>query len=241
MKGPGSFVALLAPALLMAGSALLLAGTPLRAEITPRAGEGDPHIQTVAYDAQQVVALHVAAGYALTVVISPDERIETVALGDTNGWNVTVNHRADRLVVKPQGSPPSTNLTVISDQRSYNFTLYSAFPGEGMQPYLVSFTYPVSSTEPVLAVAAAPTPGYKLRGDKALWPTSVTDDGLSTAIRWPLSRTIPAVYQEDEPHHLALVNGVMQDGQYMIEGVHRRLVFVLGRARASADRAAWRP
>jgi len=90
----------------------------------------------------------------------------------------------------------------------------------------------------VLAVAAPPTPAaYKLRGDKAIWPTSLSDDGLSTAIRWPVNRTIPAVYQEDEPHQLALVNGVMQGGLYMIEGVHRRLVFVMGRARASADRA----
>ncbi|MDP9057594.1 MAG: TrbG/VirB9 family P-type conjugative transfer protein [Pseudomonadota bacterium] len=223
----------LAPALMLA----FALASPLHAEITPRAGEGDPHIQTVAYDPQQVVALHVAAGYALTVEISPDERIETVTLGDTTGWNVTVSHRADHLVVKPQGSPPPTNLTVISDQRSYNFTLYSAFPGEGLTPYLVSFTYPASPTEPVLAMAAATyTAAYRLRGDKAIWPTSVSDDGLSTAIRWPVNRTIPAVYQEDESRHLALVNGVMQSGRYVIEGVHSRLVFVLGRARASADR-----
>ncbi len=229
------------PIAIVASMALALLTAPLCAEITPRAGDGDAHIQTVAYDPQQVVGLHVAAGYAVTVVFSPDERVETVTLGDSAGWQVTVDRRADHMVIKPLGNPPPTNLTVMSDQRTYNFTLYGAghgaMMGDGVQPYLVSFTYPESLAEPVLAVVAPPAPiRYKLRGDKTIWPATVTDDGAATAIRWPADQTIPAVYQQDERDHLALVNGVMQGGVYRVEGVHRRLVFVLGRARASADR-----
>lgn len=226
---------------LLASMALALLAPPLRAEITPRAGDGDPHIQTVAYDPQQVVGLHVAGGYALTVVFSPDERVETVTLGDSAGWQVTVDKRADHLVIKPLGNPSATNLTVTSDQRTYNFTLYGAGPGEGVQPYLVSFSYPQSPTEPVLAEAAPVPARYKLRGEKMIWPTTVSDDGVATAIRWPADQTIPAVYQQDEHNHLALVNGVMKDGVYVIEGVHRRLVFVLGKLRATAIRVPLQP
>jgi type IV secretion system protein VirB9 len=225
---------------------LLATGTlglvaPLHAEITPHAGEGDPHIQSVAYDPQQVVGLHVAGGYAVTLVFAPDERIETVTLGDSAGWQVAVDHRADHLVVKPLGNPPPTNLTVISDQRSYNFTLYGAGSGEGVQPYLVSFTYPAPPAEPVLTEAAARPGHYKLRGEQAIWPASMSDDGTATAIRWAADQTIPAVYLQDERGHLALVNGLMEGGVDRIEGVHRRLVFVLGRARATASRVDTRP
>lgn len=222
-------------------AALALLGVPLHAEITPQAGQGDPHIQSVAYDPQQVVGLHVAGGYAVTLVFAADERIQTVTLGDSAGWQVTVDHSADHLVVKPLGNPSPTNLTVMSDQRSYNFTLYGAGPGEGVQPYLVSFTYPLPPAEPVLA-EPAPAPGsYRLRGDKAIWPAMLSDDGAATVMRWAGDQTIPAVYQQDERGHLALVNGVMQGGVYRIDGVHRRLVFVSGRARATASREGAQP
>ena len=214
--------------------AALAISAPLRAEITPQAGSGDPHIQSVAYDWQQVVGLHVAAGYAVTVQFSPEERIETVTLGDASGWGVQVNHRADHLVVKPAGNPAPTNLTVISDQRTYNFTLYGAAPGEGVQPYLVSFTYPAPAAE----VNAPMVVGrYKLKGDRAIWPQAMSDDGAFTAIRWGTA-AMPAVYREAASGHLALVNGVMRDGAYLVEGVHQRLVFVLGEARARALRLA---
>jgi hypothetical protein len=35
---------------------------------------------------------------------------------------------------------------------------------------------------------------------------------------------------------MRLVNGLMRDGIYVIDSVHSRLVFVLGRERASATR-----
>ncbi len=227
---------------ILATMLLAVLAAPSRAEITPRAGDGDPHIQTVTYDPQQVVGLHVAGGYALTVVFSPDERVETVTLGDSGGWQVTVDKRAEHLVIKPLGNPQPTNLTVISDQRSYNFTLYGAGPGEGVQPYLVSFVYPPSPTEPVLAVVAPPAPArYKLGGERSIWPAVISDDGTATSLRWPADQTIPAIYQQDERKHLALVNGLMQGGVYVIEGVHHRLVFVLGRARATAIRVPLQP
>ena len=122
--------------------ALALVAAPARAEVTPQFGNGDPHIQSVAYDPQQVVALHVAAGFALTLAFAPDERIQTVTLGDSEGWAVQASHAADRLVIRPASGSAPTNLTVFTDQRAYNFTLYGAVAGEGVQPYLVSFTYP---------------------------------------------------------------------------------------------------
>ena len=224
---------------LTATALLLMLAGPLRAEVTPRAGDGDPHIQSVAYDPQEVVALHVTAGFAVTVQFGVDERIETVSLGDGADWQVQANRRADHLVVKPAGLPATTNMTVFTDQRVYNFTLYSSPPGFGLQPYLVSFTYP-PALPPVTGVAPAPE-GYRLQGAKALWPLAISDDGRFTTIRWPDSTDLPAVYRELGSGPPALVNGVMRDGALVVEGVYPRLTFVLGKARATATRHGGKP
>lgn len=218
---------------------LLCNAWPLAAEVTPVAGPGDPHIQTVAYDPNEVVALNFAAGFALTVQFSPDEQIETVILGDNNGWVTQASRRADHLVVQPRGASQSTNMTVFTTQRTYNFMLYNNGGGQGVQPFLVSFTYPpaVSST-----AATPPASGrYKLSGDKRLWPLEMGDDGQATTIRWEAGVTLPAVYRLDDQGNPALVNGVMRDGSYILDAVYTRLIFIRGKSRARAMRGTVTP
>ena len=70
--------------------ALLLPGTAI-AQVRPAPGPGDPRIQTIVYDANQVVQLQVASGYQLAIEFAPDERIENVAVGVSSAWQVTPN------------------------------------------------------------------------------------------------------------------------------------------------------
>ena len=63
--------------------ALAFAALPAHAQVRPQPGSGDPRIQSVMYDADQVVQLQVPTGYELTVEFAPDERIENVAVGDS--------------------------------------------------------------------------------------------------------------------------------------------------------------
>lgn len=212
-----------------------LAGFAAHAEVVPTPTGGDPHIQSVAYDPLEVVALRVSPGFATTVILSPDERIETVTVGDSSGWQVQVNRRADQLVVKPLGMPSPTNLTVISDQRSYNFVLSAGAADYGVQPYLVRFTYSAATAGASDAVPAQQN-AYRLAGSKAIRPTSMTDDGQTTSIVWPASLRMPAVYVELSKGKLALVNGVVRDGAFVVEGVFRKFVFLLGAKQAQAVR-----
>ena len=222
--------------LAMAG---LVPPAPLCAEVTPQPGRGDSHIQSVAYDANQVVALHVAAGFAVTIRFAPDERIETVTLGDTVNWTVQSDKRGDLLTIKSNGGGANTNLNVITDSRAYNFTLYGGISGEAVSPYQLNFIYPA----PAPAADAPPpqTGRYHLSGDKALWPREMSDDGRFTRIRWPESATMPAVYAESGWGRRALINGVVEDGVYVIDGVYARLVFVLGKTSAGAKRLKSEP
>jgi type IV secretion system protein VirB9 len=211
---------------------LVLLAMPVGAEVTPQSGNGDPHIQSVPYDPQQVVALHVAMGFALTLAFAGDERIQTVTLGDAQGWSVQANHAADHLVIRPSTGATATNLTVFTDLRAYNFTLYGAVAGEGVQPYLVSFTYPPD----VAPASTGQAHHYTLRGERRLWPTAIVDDGVATTLRWPADQALPAVYRRDGQGAVALVNSRMRDGALVVEGVHPELLFVLDGRRASARR-----
>lgn len=219
--------------ILLAATALLAA--PVMAEVVPTPGMADPRIQSVAYDPAEVVALRLAAGYAVTIRFSPDERIETVTLGDPGSWQAQVNRRADSLVVKPAPGALPSNLTVITDQRSYTFSLTEEGFARRFQPYVLNFVYPVLPQEAEQA-AAEPSARYELKGDRELWPESISEDGQFTSLRWAEEVTLPAVYRADSKGRLALVNGLMRDGVFVLEGVPERLVFIHGKARASAAR-----
>lgn len=215
--------------------AVALAAMPAqaRAQVRPQPGDGDPRIQTVMYDADQVVALQVPGGYELTVEFAPDERIENVAVGDSGAWQVTPNKRGDRLFLKPlQGI--TTNMTVVTDARSYVFELS---PGSvGSAPFIVRFRYPPPPA-PANAGPAAIEPGrYKLSGSADVRPEAISDDGSKTFILWRDSQTLPAVFVIDRDGKETLADGAMRDGRYVLDSINNKLVFRLDKKMASATR-----
>lgn len=217
-------------------AALILAialAIPAQAQVRPQPGGGDPRIQTVMYEADQVVSLQVASGYELTVEFAPDERIENVAVGDSGAWQVTPNKRGDRLFLKPlQGA--TTNMTVVTDARSYVFELS---PGSaGGAPFVVRFRYP-PPPPPANSSAAPVGPGrYKLAGSNDVRPDAISDDGAKTFIMWRDSQTLPAVFVIDRDGKETLADGAMRDGRYVLDSVNNKLVFRLDKKMASATR-----
>jgi type IV secretion system protein VirB9 len=217
---------------LLAAIAAIIA-LPAMAQVRPQAGAGDPRIQTVMYDADQVVSLQVPGGYELTVEFAPDERIENVAVGDSGAWQVTPNKRGDRLFLKPlQGV--TTNMTVVTDARSYAFELS---PGSaGSAPFVVRFRYPPPPA-PAYAGPAPVEPGrYKLTGSDDVRPDAISDDGSKTFIMWRDSQTLPAVFVIDRDGKETLADGAMRDGRYVLDTINNKLVFRLDKKMASATR-----
>ena len=219
---------------------LLLAAAPLAAQVRPQAAAGgDPRVQSVEYRADQVVSLEVAPGYQLMLEFAPDERIESVAVGDSAAWQITPNRNGDRVFVKPLLSLPS-NLTVITSARLYAFELNPLFGPSAEMAYVVRFTYPSAETATAEAGPAGLAGRYRLSGARALRPSRISDDGRHTYIEWPRDRALPAVYALDERGQEALVNGMMRDDLFVIDAVVRRLVFRIDRDVARAERVAER-
>ncbi|MEO5973183.1 MAG: TrbG/VirB9 family P-type conjugative transfer protein [Sphingomicrobium sp.] len=225
-------------------AALLALAVPAAAQVRPQPGSGDPRLQTVDYDAAQIVQLQGAPGYQLTVQLSPDEQVQSVAVGDSGAWTVTVNGARDHLFVKPLQADAATNMTVITTVRVYNFELLALpMPAPDMA-WNVRFRYPVPqppAADPDIVDVSAVlrrASRYRISGDRLLRPSSVTNDNRLTYIRWAAAQPIPAVYALAANGEEILVNGGMRGDDYVIEGVAGRLVFRIDRRAAHADRIA---
>lgn len=213
---------------------LLAAAHPATGQVRPTPGPGDPRIQTVMYDADQVVQLQVATGYQLTLEFAPDERIENVAVGDGAAWQVTPNRRGDRLFIKPAQGGVTTNLTVVTDARTYIFELSSSYGGP--QAFTVRFQYPPPPAPAAGDQPAATAGRYKLSGTRAVQPDAISDDGAKTYIMWRADQTLPAVFKIDRDGKETLADGAMRDGRYVLDSIANRLVFRLDKQMAEAVR-----
>ena len=218
----------------LAAALIALVPTPLAAQVQPQPGTGDPRIQTVLYDSDQVVRLQGTPGYQIDVEFASDEQIENVAVGDSAAWQVTPNRRGDHLFVKPIMSGVTTNMTVVTSARVYLFELV---PG-GDVPFTVRFRYPTQSIAAADAPAGAIEGRYRLSGARTLRPSRIADDGTHTYIEWPSEHALPAVYAIDAQGQETLVNGGMREGLFVIDGVAPRLVFRIDQNVARADRVA---
>lgn len=222
--------------LLLALAVASLAGAPLCAQVRPQAGTGDPRIQTVDFVPDQVVLLEGTPGYQITVQLSPDEQVETVAVGAGDAWLVTASRKGDHLFVKPVIGGVSTNMTVFTNVRQYNFEL-APLSGATLA-HTVRFRYPPTAPGAEDEAPTAEGEGlYRLSGDKALRPSEMSDDGSHTYMRWPRDRSLPAVYAINDTGQEMLVNGMMREEDlFVVDSVHRKLVFRIDDRVAGATR-----
>lgn len=104
---------------------------------------GDARILTRAYRPSEVVRIEGKLGVQATIAFGEaekgGEKIENVAVGDADRWQITPNKRADLLFVKPLEPAARTNMTVVTDKRTYLFDLVASPTGNPV--YMLSFTY----------------------------------------------------------------------------------------------------
>jgi type IV secretion system protein VirB9 len=234
-------------ALISIGSAAL--ASPALATETPRPGAVDPRIRTVAYDPDQVVRLTGYFGIQTMLEFAPDERIENVSIGDAMGWQVTPNKKANLLFLKPLDRTAATNMTVVTDRRRYVFELVVAAPKASAKDlaYVVRFLVPTPA--PPMIAAPPPRPpattfarnsAYSVKGDAAIQPTKVFDDGVVTYFAWPQQADLPAVFVVGADGVEGLANAVVRDGYLVVDQLAPRFVLRSGKASLIVTNAAYR-
>ncbi|MBN8809648.1 MAG: TrbG/VirB9 family P-type conjugative transfer protein [Sphingomonas sp.] len=207
--------------------------TAVRAQTLPPIPT-DPRIQVVNFVPDQIIPVRVTSGYQMMVEFAADEHIENVALGDGTGWQAVPDKRGDRLFLKTDGGA-TTNLTVVTDARTYLFELSSASGGAPV--YMMRFAY-TPATEAAASTDEQQVDGrFKLTGAREIRPSAIHDDGAKTYIIWPPERAMPATFLIDGAGRETLANGAMRDGRYVIDGIADRFVFRLDDKQATATRS----
>jgi len=137
-----------------------LAATPVR---------GDTRLVQFQYDPDNTFLVLARPRSVTHIQFAPDEVIRSIASGDSQQWSLEPTRDRRHLFVKPVHDDIETSLTVLTDQRSYQFVLRST--GEGRKWYQrVNWLYParlvvdlaadgdVSMTSAALVPAAAAAP-----------------------------------------------------------------------------------
>ena len=105
----------------------------------------DSRIKTFVYNENEVYTVYSEYGYQSSIEFSKDETINTLSLGDPVVFRVTPSE--NRIFVKALQDNSHTNMTVITDLRTYYFDLSSIIP-DGMElSYVTRFYYPEDSND----------------------------------------------------------------------------------------------
>jgi len=92
----------------------------------PQGTSADGRVKTVVYNENDVVSLRGHYGYQTTISFATQEKIQNISIGDSVSWQVVPNKAGNILFIKPVENNATTNMTVITDRRIYNFELTSA-------------------------------------------------------------------------------------------------------------------
>ena len=200
------------------------------AAVAPEPGAGDPRIQIVHYIPEEVIELRGTAGFVTTIQFGDGEHMENIAIGNSLGWQITPNKRADLLFVKPFRKHPITNMTVITNLRRYDFHLQAedASARTGRPPiYGIRFVYPAPEIPETVVLKPSPpsepapprveNSRYTYQGSRQLLPARVFDDGQFTYFEFAKDADYPAIYFVGLDRKESLVNFSVRQGLIVVD------------------------
>lgn len=217
--------------------------------VVARAANNDPRLLDRLYSADEVYRLPGYVGYEIDLEFQGGEHFVGVGAGDVQGLAFAA--QGNHLFIKPRGANVRTNLTVLTDRRTYHFD-YQTVP-HGPDPdhtdvvYALRFIYPEPQASPMLRPAAAipsvaqllaQSGSTRLRnrdywycGRIELRPLSAWDDGVQTHLRFAARAELPALFLRNDDGSESLLNFHVEQDEIVIHGIARR--FILRRGKLS--------
>jgi type IV secretion system protein VirB9 len=179
------------------------------AESVGKGTQLDKRIQTVTYSPDNVFRINSSIGRATIIQLQAGETIRRdngiMAMGDPTAWDIGPNKSGDMVTVKPKtDQEPDTNFIINTDKRTYVLEL-KLVKDVSQTTYLLRFNYP---TPPKVGdgpfvgrdINQNPCSGrenrrYEKKGDLAISPSEVWDNGTFTCMRFPTNAPRPVVYE----------------------------------------------
>lgn len=219
----------------------------------------DARIQTRVYNDAAVVRIDGKVMVQTTIKFAPDEVIENVAIGDSTAWQVQPNKAQTILFVKPLETSARTNMTVVTDKRTYLFDLVASPKNAAL--YVLQFRYPEleKAAEEARLAAAAEAEAEALRaaadpieraaagdpyavadparlnfewasaGASELLPSRAYDDGDAVFLIWTTGIAIPAILVTNEDGEEGPVNFTVRGDTVVVDGVPPQIILRSGR------------
>ncbi|HET9629097.1 MAG TPA: TrbG/VirB9 family P-type conjugative transfer protein [Novosphingobium sp.] len=209
----------------------LIAAALVAMALSAPALAADERLAAHFYRADEVVRVEGRPGIQATIMFADDEHVENIAVGDSSTWQITPNKRANLLFLKPLSRRAHTNMTVVTDQRTYFFDLAVA---EGRPPlYSLRFTYP-EKPKPQRVVQqparmGVPNFAWKVGGKGKLAPDRVFDDGESTWLSWAEGRPLPAILVRDQNGNEGPVNYAVRENYIVLDRVPSSIILRSGK------------
>lgn len=214
----------------VAAALAIAAAAPARSEQNPWAGRYDGRVREVTYRPDEVVAVSGSYGVSTMIVLGDDEKIESMALGDSIAWKVEPNKRGNIIFLKPVEKDALSNLNVVTSKRIYSFILRSGFRSAREQVFKIRFRFPDDEADAkLLAVAkeraaypnsrnfkvANANSDYAYKGSSLAKPVAVFDDGVKTWFRFAPDQETPAIFAVDRERRESVVN-FHKEGPFII-------------------------
>jgi type IV secretion system protein VirB9 len=213
---------------------------------TAASAAADNRIRSLAYDPDRIVQILGRAGIQSTIEFAPDERIENVAVGDSSKWQITPNRRASLLFVKPLAARSRTNMTVVTDRRTYMFDLVAG--DKWTTPvYALKFSYPnekpvqaaanpAQQTQAVTLAAQPPATAtaerlhfdWQSKGYGRLVPSRIFDDGTAVYLSWNRETPLPAILTVSEDRKEGPLSYRMSGEYIVISPIPQNMVLRYG-------------
>jgi len=106
----------------------------------------DSRIKTYSYSQNDIYLLVLHYGFQSHIEFAKNESIETITLGDSYAWKITPI--GNRLFIKPMERNIRTNMTIITNKRTYQFDIVAKELESGDEKdlvYVIRFQYPKKS------------------------------------------------------------------------------------------------
>jgi type IV secretion system protein VirB9 len=222
-------------------SAVFLAGffgTNANATQDPKSLPVDHRVRSITYRPDEVYKLTLHYRYQTSIEFEKDEEIKTISMGDSTAW--AMNPSGSRLFLKPIAQDATTNVTLITNKRTYLFELHARETDNIDDPemvFILRFAYPDSGSDAQSYskfLDTVPDPDspenkgkynfdYTISGTDETAPIRIFDDGEFTFFQFKdKNAEVPAFFWVDEGNNESLINYRTRGDYIVVERVTDR-------------------
>ncbi|HBD7349805.1 TPA: P-type conjugative transfer protein VirB9 [Legionella pneumophila] len=212
---------------ILLSAAILLLSAGACAQNNPTSFSTDARIKKVVYRENDVVPVHGIPFTTTQIQFAKQERVLDIEGGDTTAWMVTYHPELSNMIfVKPTQFDSKTNMTVITNQRAYYFSL-TCTKKLGQEPGKKTFALKFEYPEPKVVHIKNTTPNkpirpkvlntsYRFSGSPQLVPRHVFDDGKFTYFELSAQGSVPAIFAVDDKQGKESTVNTRREGKFIV-------------------------